>query len=406
MNFSFFIAKKYFLSKKSVNVINIISFIALIGVAFGTMAFIIVLSVFNGIENLVSSLFSSFDPDLKIELAEGKSFKSDSLIFENIKNHKDVAFYSFIIEENALIEYDGKQMIATIKAVDDQYKEVSGVDTMLYKGKFVLSENPYNYAIVGYGIASRLGIGLNLFFPLKIWAPVRTEGVTLNTQTAFNSQALSVSAIFLVQQEYDEKYVIIPIEFAKELMDYGNRATSIEIKLHNNSNYKKAQKELQELLGDGFVVKNRFEQKQLVYKIMKSERWAIIAILSFILLVSSFNIIGTMIMLIIDKKSDIATIHSLGADIDTIRNIFRFEGWMISAIGAIIGLILGLAVSLVQQYFGLLKFPGGGSFVTNAYPVQVHFTDTIFVFVVVLAIGFLVASYPVKYITNKFFVTK
>ena len=406
MNFSFFVAKKYFFSKKSANVINIISLISLIGVAFGTMAFIVVLSVFNGIENLVSSLFSSFDPDLQITLNEGKSFNTDSIIFDGIQDHKDVAFVSFIIEENALIEYDGKQMIATIKAVDEHYKEVTGVDSMIYEGNFILKENPRYYAVVGYGIAAKLGITSNLLFPLKIWAPVRKQGITLNSQNAFRSQALSVSGIFTVQQEYDEKYVIIPIEFARELMDYGLRATAVEINLHQNIKLKNTQKEIQEIVGDGFVVKNRYEQKQLVYKIMKSERWAIFAILSFILLVSSFNIVGTMIMLIIDKKNDIITLNSVGADIDKIRKIFLFEGWMISIVGALTGLVLGVIVSLVQQFFGLLKFPSSGSFVSNAYPVEVNFLDTLLVFGVVVAIGFLIANYPVRFITRKFFVTK
>ncbi|MBN2893424.1 MAG: ABC transporter permease [Bacteroidales bacterium] len=402
MNFSFFVAKKYFFSKKSANVINIISLISLIGVAFGTMAFIVVLSVFNGIENLVSSLFSSFDPDLKIELNEGKSFITDTVIFDELKNHPQVAFLSFVIEENGLIEYDGKQMIATIKAVDENYKEVTGVDSMMYNGSFVLEENPRFYAVVGYGIAAKLGITTNLIFPLKIWAPIRSEGITLNSQNAFENEALSVSGIFTVQQEYDEKYVIVPIDFARELMQYGNRATAVEIKLLDE-NSKKTQNEIQQIVGDGFVVKNRFEQKQLVYKIMKSERWAIFAILSFILLVSSFNIVGTMIMLIIDKKIDVSTLNSIGADIESIRRIFLFEGWMISAAGAVIGLVLGLGITLAQQFFGLLKFPTSGSFISNAYPIEVHFLDTLLVFGVVIAIGFLVANYPVRYITRKFF---
>lgn len=405
MNFSFFVAKKYFFSKKSANVINIISLISLIGVAFGTMAFIIVLSVFNGIENLVSSLFSSFDPDLRIELNEGKSFSADTVIFHELEKHNEVAFISYIIEENALVEYDGKQIVATLKAVDEHYKEVTGVDTMLFDGNFILKENPRYYAIVGYGIASKLGITTNLLFALKIWAPVRTQGITLNSQNAFNSDALSVAGIFAVQKEFDETYVIVPIEFARELMDYGNRATAVEVKLHDK-NSKKIQKEIQELVGEGFVVKNRYEQKELVYKIMKSERWAIFAILSFILLVSSFNIVGTMIMLIIDKKKDISTLNAVGADIEKIRKIFLFEGWMISFAGAAIGLVLGLAITLAQQFFGLLKLPTSGSFVANAYPVEVHFLDTILVFGVVVAIGFLIANYPIRFITRKFFTVK
>jgi len=403
MNFSFFIAKKYLVSKKNMNIINIISLIAIIGVAFGTMAFIIVLSVFNGIEGLVSSLFNSFDPDLRVEVVEGKSFSTDSLIFDELKNHDEIAYLSFVIEENALLEYDGKQVVATMKAVDENYINVTGVDTMLYDGSFILTENPRQYAVIGHGLAAQLGVGLNLIYPLKIWAPVRTQGINLSSRNAFNADVINLSAIFAVQAEYDNKYVIIPINFAQDLMNYENRATSIEIKLVQNANVDNAQNEIDAILGDGFIVKNRFEQKQLVYKIMKSEKWATIAILSFILLVSSFNIIGTMIMLIIEKKDNLSTMHAMGANIEKIRKIFLFEGWMISTIGAVIGLILGLGVSLGQQTFGWLKFSSSSSLVQTVYPVQVHFTDVFFVFFVVLAIGYLVANYPVRFITKKFF---
>jgi len=290
-----------------------------------------------------------------------------------------------------------------MKAVDDNYKFVTGVDTMLYDGVFELKRNPKNFAVIGYGLASRLGIGLNLYYALQIWAPQRTKGITLSATNAFNSASLNVSGIFSVQKEYDEKYVIVPIDFARDLMQYGNRATCVEIKLAKDANLNKSQKKIQEIVGQGFIVKNRFQQKQLVYKIMKSEKWAVIAILSFILLVSSFNIIGTMIMLIIEKKRDLATIHSLGADVEKIRKIFLYEGWLISSIGAIIGLVIGLAISLGQQIFGWLKFPSSGAFISNAYPVQVHAIDVVFVFVVVMFIGFLVANYPIRFITKKFF---
>ncbi len=402
MNFPLFIAKRYFVSKKQANVINIISIIAIIGVSFGTMAFIIVLSVFNGIEELVSSMFNAFDPDLRIELSEGKSFATDTSILQEIEKYPAIAYYSYVIEENVLVEYDDKQMIATMKAVDDNYVHVTGLDTMVYKGAFVLYENPRYYALVGAGVARRLGMSLDMF-AMRVWAPIRTEGIVLNSANAFNSEAINISGFFSIQQEIDDKFIILPIEFARNLTDYGNRATAIELKIVESADIKQVEKDLQKKLGNGFVVKNRYEQKEFIYKIMKSEKWAVIAILSFILLVSSFNIIGTMIMLIIEKRKDISTLHSLGADMNKIRKIFVYEGWLVSIVGAVIGLILGLAISLGQQYFGWLKLAATQSFATIAYPVKVDFGSTILVFGIVLLIGYVVASYPVRYITRKFF---
>lgn len=406
MQFSFLVAKRYLFSKKRVNVINIISLIAIVGVSFGTMAFIIVLSVFNGLEAFVSSQFNTFDPDLRIELVKGKTFPRDSAVFDDLKNIENIAYASFIIEENALLEYDGKQVLATIKAVDENYKNVTGVDTMVYDGDFILVENPQRYAVVGHGIAARLGIGLQLIYPLRIWAPKRTEGINLSFETAFNSKIIGISGIFAVQPEYDNKYVIVPIEFANELMNYNGRSNAIEIKLANNADIETTQEKIKDVLGTGFFVKNRHEQKQLAYKIMRSEKLAIIAILSFILLVSSFNIIGTMVMLIIEKREDISTLHALGADVEKIRRIFVIEGWMISTIGAIAGLIIGLLLCFGQQTFGWIEFPAQGIFINNSYPVNVHFQDVALVLLVVITIGYIVAKYPVKYITRKFFATK
>lgn len=401
MNFPFFVAKRYLVSKKSTNVINLISIISIIGVAFGTMAFIVVLSVFNGLETLVSSLFNSFDPDFRIELAEGKSFRADTSVIKAVENLPEVSFVSYVIEENVLLEYDKKQMVATMKAVDDNYLNVTGVDTMMWDGEFVLYNNPRSYAVVGYGIASRLGISMGLYYPLRIWAPVRKKGVQIDVSSAFNSDAIPVSGIFSVQQDIDDKYVLVPLKFAQDLMGYDNRVSCVEVKVARNVNQKKLEKKLQDIVGQGFDVKNRFEQKELVYKIMRTEKWAVIAILAFILLVSSFNVIGTTIMLIIEKRDDMETLHAVGADIDRLRQIFVYEGLMISSIGAGIGLILGLAISLGQQYFGWLKFPSQGSFVTDAYPVVVHGTDVAFVFVVVMLIGFIVSKFPTRYITRK-----
>lgn len=401
MKFPIFIAKRYLFSKKTTNIINIISILSLIGVAFGTTAFIVVLSVFNGIEKLVKSLFNSFDPDLRIELVEGKYFSTDSLIFNELKNHTDVAYVSYIIEESCMLEYDNRQLIAVVKAVDENFENVNNVKSTIYSGEYKQYKYNQPATVVGAGIAIKLGISSNIDLPLKIWLPAQKQGLTLDPKSSFTNGFVDIVGLFSVQQDYDNKYIIVPLQFVQENLKYGKIASAIEIKLTQNSNINKSQKQIAKILGKGFVIKNRFEQKQLAYKIMRTEKWAIIAILSFILIVSSFNIIGSLVMLIIEKNNDIETFQALGADIETIRKIFLYNGWMISLVGAIIGLFLGLTIALGQQYFGWLKFPSEGAFVQNVYPVEVHLIDVFFVFAVVVAIGYTVAKFPVRYITQK-----
>lgn len=401
MKFPIFIAKRYLFSKKTTNIINIISLLSLIGVAFGTMAFIVVLSVFNGIEKLVKSLFNSFDPDLRIELAEGKYFSTDSLIFDKLKNHTDVAYMSFVVEESCMLEYDNRQLIAVVKAVDENFENVNNVQGTIYSGDYKQYRYNQPLTVVGAGIAIKLGISTNLDLPLKIWLPAQKQGLTIDPKTSFVNGFVGVAGIFSVQQDYDNKYVIVPLDFVQNTLKYGKIANAIEISLTKNANIKKSQKQIAKIVGNKYVVKNRFEQKQLAYKIMRTEKWAIIAILSFILLVSSFNIVGSLVMLIIEKNQDIDTFAALGADIEQIRKIFLYNGWMISLVGSVIGLILGLAIALGQQFFGWLKFPSEGAFVQNVYPVEVHLIDVFFVFAVVVAIGYLVAKFPVRYITQR-----
>ncbi len=375
----------------------------MIGVAFGTMAFILVLSVFNGLEEMVKSMFNVFDPDLRIESAEGGSFNVDTNLIKEVRNLPEVAYSSEVIEKNVLLEYNGKQVIATMKAVDDNYEKVTGVDTAIYEGNFVLEDNSVKYAVVGYGIAARLGIGMDVMYAIRIWAPLRTKGYTMNLQSAFNSAPLSVAGIFAIQQEIDDKYIIVPIDFARDLMNYGNEATAIEIKLVNGADEKDVQQKIEKILGKDFTVKNRFEQMPLIYKIMRTERLGIIAILSFILLVSSFNIIGTVIMMILEKRKDLGNIIAIGATVTDIRRIFFFQGLIISLGGDILGLIMGVAIALGQQINGWLKFTQDGVNLTP-YPVLVDWLDVVIVFVVVAFIGFLVAKYSVRFITKDFIV--
>lgn len=404
MNFSFYIAKRYLFAKKSRNVINIISAISVVGVSIGTMALIVILSVFNGFDNLVQSLFNSFDPDIKITIKEGKTFSSGAERIQNLKKLKGVLYMSEIIEENALLKYDDRQYIVTVKGVSDEFINMSGIDSMIIDGEFILKENKNNYAVIGQGVALNLAVGLNFITPINIYIPKRTQKVSLNPEKAFSRKYIFPSGIFAIQQDFDSRYIIVPIDFARDLLDYSNEVSAIELKLDPVFNKDKIQEEIKKHLGTGYEVKNRFEQQELLYKIMKSEKWAIFLILTFILIIASFNVIGSLTMLIIEKKKDIDTLRSLGTNLSVLRKIFLFEGWMISILGAILGLLTGTIICWIQQHFGLIKIQGSESFVIDTYPVYLELPDFVYVFVTVFFIGYLAAWYPVRYISGKFLI--
>lgn len=404
MNFSFYIAKRYLFARKSKNVINIISAISVVGVSIGTMALIVILSVFNGFDNLVQSLFNSFDPDIKITIKEGKTFSSGAERIQNLKKLKGVLYMSEIIEENALLKYDDRQYIVTVKGVSDEFINMSGIDSMIIDGKFILKENRNNFAVIGQGVALNLAVGLNFITPINIYVPKRTHKASLNPEKAFSRKYIFPSGIFAIQQDFDSRYIIVPIDFARDLLDYSNEVSAIELKLDPVFNKNKIQEEIKKHLGTGYEVKNRFEQQELLYKIMKSEKWAIFLILTFILIIASFNVIGSLTMLIIEKKKDIDTLRSLGTNLSVLRKIFLFEGWMISILGAILGLMTGTIICWIQQHFGLIKIQGSDSFVIDTYPVNIELPDFIYIFLTVLFIGYLAAWYPVRYITRKFLI--
>jgi lipoprotein-releasing system permease protein len=403
MNLPVYIARRYFFAKKSHNAINIISLIAVIGVAIGTMALVTILSVFNGFDRLVKSLFNSFDPDIRITKAEGKTFIPDSVLFNRIKNQGCVLYYSEVVEENALLRYGDKQYVANIKGVDTSYSKLTGVDSMIIEGEFNLMKNNRPYALVGQGVAYYLGIGLHFIDPIMIYVPRRTAGVSLNPENAFSRRFIYPSGIFRIEQEVDSKYIILPISFARDLLEYDKEVTSIEIQLNPAFNAQKAYKELTKILGPAYVIKDRYQQKEFFYKILKSEKWAIFFILSFILMVASFNIVGSLTMLILDKKKDIAVLHSMGTDAHTLRRIFLNEGFFIALSGAVLGLCLGVLICYLQMKFSLIHLQGSGSFVIDAYPIFMKASDFCLVFLTVLLIGSLAAWYPVRFISQKSF---
>jgi lipoprotein-releasing system permease protein len=399
LKFAFRVAKRYLFSKKSHNAINVISGISSVGVAVGTMALIIVLSIFNGFELLFSDLFSAFDPELKITVNEGKQFSVDSPELEAVRRHPSVAVFSEVVEENALLRFKEKQMPAMIKGVSEDFKQMTRIDSIMFDGEFILFDGAFERSVAGAGIAATLGLGAHFIDPLYIYAPKRTSMINLlRPEQSFNQSATFLSGIFSVQQnEYDNQYVLVSLNLARELFEYDvSDVTAVELKLSSAADSKKVQKEIQKIIGSDFSVKNRYEQQESYFKIMKIEKWITFLILSFILLIASFNIIGSLSMLIIDKKDDILTLRNLGADNQLIKQIFLLEGWMISLVGAVAGVAIGTVFSLLQEKIGFIKL--GTGFIVENYPSATQFSDVFLVLITVLVIGFIAAWYPVKYI--------
>lgn len=402
MKLPLYIARRYLFAKKSRNAINVISSISVAGVTIGTMALIIVLSVFNGLETLVRSIFNTFDPDLKITPAEGKTFIPDPSSLSMLASVNGVACYSLCVEENALLKYGDRQYVATIKGVDENYARVTGVDSSMWDGEFILmSDQGGAYAVPGIGVANYLGMRVNFVTPLNIYVPKRTGTVDLDPENAFIRNYIFPSGIFQVEQEFDSKYVFVPVGFARELLEYQSEVTSLEIKFDPGAREADVQRDVARIFGEGYIVQNKYEQQEIFYKVMRSERLAIFLILTLILIVASFSIIGSLTMLIIEKERDIGILRSLGADNMLIRKIFIFEGWLISIIGAIAGIVLGFMVCWIQQRYGLVSLQSE-SLIVNAYPVEMKMRDFIIVPVTVLLIGFWAAWYPVRFLTKKY----
>ena len=376
----------------------------MIGITIGTMALIVVLSVFNGFEKLVISLFNTFNPDLVITVKEGKTFNSNEFPSEKVKNIPGVVYFTEVVEENALLKHKAKQHIVTIKGVSEDFEKMSRLDTMIIDGEFILKNEGRSFTVIGAGVAYYLGANPKDFTnPISVYIPKRTKSTSLNFENAFNNQLILPSGVFSVQQDFDINYIIVPLEFARELLEYNDEVTSIELGLEQDADTDEIQSEIQNILGEHFLVKNQFQQQELLYKIMKSEKLAIFLILSFILLIATFNVIGSLSMLILDKKKDIAVLSSMGANKKLIKRIFLIEGLLISVIGAILGLTFGGILCWLQQRFGIISLgPGDGSFVVDAYPVQTQILDFVYVFITVFLIGLAATLVPVKQISKKY----
>jgi lipoprotein-releasing system permease protein len=404
MHLPYYIARRYLRSKKSHNIINIISVISVVGVTVGTLSLIVVLSVFNGFEDLVKSLYSSFDPDFKITVKTGKTFENNRLSQSEIENLPGVISYTEVVEENALLKNKNEQFIVRMKGVSEQFLKDNPLRDMLYDGEMLLKDDHLNYSIMGYLVAYNLGIKLfDPGNPVMIYVPRRTASRLASLDQSFNTGAVIPSAVFAVQQEIDSRYIIVPIDLARELMEYSdNQLTSVELRLEDGFDYGDLQPKIEELVGSDFEVKNRFQQQVLLYRIMKSEKWAIFFILTFIIIIAAFNVTGSLSMLILDKRKDIAILFSMGASARLIKRIFLSEGIMISFLGASLGLILGFILCYIQMTFGLIRLGDANAFIVPYYPVEMQLLDFIAVFVTVIIIGVLSSWYPVRQISRKY----
>jgi len=403
MNFSFFVAKRYLFSRKSRNIVNVISWISLAGVSIGTMALIIVLSIFNGIDGLIKSMFSSFDPDIKISLAEGKTFSPDTPDLLEIKNNPAIAVWCQVLEENALLRYRDRQEPATLKGVSNNFQQLTTIDSVLVAGQFKLEEDNRPLGVVGSELAYRLSIGLNFINPLHIYIPKRTKSVMVNPLNAFNHKMLFPSGTFSVQAEYDSKYLIIPIDFCRELLGYTKEVSAIEIKVAEDTPVDKLKAEINKILGGEFQVKDRYEQHAYFYKVMASEKWAIFLILGFILIIASFNTVSSLSLLLLEKKKDMHILQSMGARPNQIRRIFLKEGLLMTTLGVFSGLLLGSLLCWLQVKFGIIRFPASGSYVTDIYPVQIQSLDFVLVTIMVTIIGLIASIIPVRVLGKRYF---
>lgn len=405
MNFSFYIARRYLFSKKSRNAINIISAISVLGVATGTAALIIILSVFNGFDGLLKKLYSSFDADIKITCDTSKTFVPTSILLNDLATLDCVDKYCLTVEETALLEYDEQQMIATMKGVDENFAYVTGIDSMIIDGMFLQEYYDSPVTTVGRAIAGKLNLSLDMLMPMKIHIPSRTAELHGNFQDAtaiINTRNIYPSGVFSIQQDYDEKYILVPLKFAQEILEYNNDVSAIEIKLKKDYSGEIAKQELRQLFDNAYTIADRHEQHMFLYKVLRSEKWAIFMILIFIVLIASFNIIGSLTMLIIDKKKDIGILMSLGAEDSSVRSIFFLQGLFITLLGAGLGLLIGGLVCWGQQTFGVISLGSGGSYIIDAYPVLMKVVDFFAVFAAVTIIGLLASWFPVRYLIKRF----
>lgn len=405
MNFPFYIGRRYLFSKKSHNAINVISLISVCGIAVATIALVCTLSVFNGFEGLVTKLFSAYDPDLLVTPATGKVFRADAPEVKKALLTDGIEAVAQTLEENALLRYGDKQAPVLVKGVSDNFRQVADMQKVMLAGNFAFKQGDIEYGVMGVGLASKLNAHREFVTPMEIYAPIRNAKINLaNPSGAFTQTYIYLNGVFsLNNQKADESLLIVSLDIARKAFLYeGNQVSALAVKIKDGASSKIVREHLKAVLGEKYLVKDRFEQQESTFRIMQIEKWVTFFILAFIAVIAVFNVIGSLTMLILEKQGDIATLRSLGADSSTIAGIFLVEGWLISFIGASAGLVLGLALCLIQQHFGLLKLSNTpGAFLVDAYPVKVEAGDLLLIFSCVVSIGFLAVVLPIRNLRKK-----
>lgn len=407
MSFPIYIASRYLLSKKSHHAINIISGVSVCGVAIATAALVCILSVFNGFQDMVADLFTAFDPELKVVPAQGKFVPADADGLDKLKACKDVKVYSETLEDHALLMINNRQTMVTIKGVQDNFRQLADIDDLLIgSGTFDLGVDVLDYGILGANLLLQLGLPADFSTPIQVYAPRKGERISMTdpTESLNHDELYSPGVGFMVKQKkYDSNYVITNIAFARRLFEKQGYVSAIELRLNDGADISAAKKKIQAMLGDNFKVLDRYEQQADTFKIMQVEKLISYIFLTFILMIACFNIIGSLSMLIIDKRQDAATLRSLGANDKQISDIFMMEGRMICLAGAVLGIVIGLTLCLLQQQCGLVRFgSSAGSYIIDAYPVSVHALDVVIVFATVVVVGFLSVWYPVRRLSKKY----
>ena len=405
MRLPLFIANRYLLAKKSHNLINIITWISILGISVGSFALIVVLSAFNGLEQVISSMNSRLTPDLQIAPAKGKTIDLTAFPFGQLQKIQGVEYVVPTITEDALFRANEKQHIGQVKGVGVEYQNIARLNEIIYgnDGLQLADDEEHSFAVPGAGVAWYLGINAyNPYAIIRVYVPKRGNASMMSLENSFNSDVLTVRSVFATEQEQDEKLVLVPFEWLSELLEYENKANNVELFVTSNADANKVKKEVMTMIGEDFTVKNQQEQQETLYRIMRSEKWAVYVILTFILILATFNVVGSLSMLMIEKRKDTEILKSMGADNRLIQKIFMNEGLLISVAGGIIGLLLGIILVLLQQQFGFVKFgTGGGNYVVDAYPVLLKLKDVLLIFATILVVGCTSAFLTVRHAMRK-----